>query len=387
MKLTLVEARARWWQAQFPTAATTTAIADTGWLRTLGGVDAYLAARARVPGLTRAALDGALAKGVLRVVPAARGCIYLVPRAMVADLMALNAPTWRAQAEKDLAKAKRTLTDVTELAPAVLATLAAGPLGTDAIRKAIPGIPSFGEAGKKAGISSPLPLALRHLELEGAIERMPETGRLDTERYLWRVAKTKLAPSKDPLARLVAAFLAFAGPATLAQIAAWSGRSQRDLKAALGDAVPVTVEGLGEAWLARETPQPDPPKGLALLAFEDNYLVNHGLGAVTDPKHHAIRADIWGNGGKPEALGEAEHMLSRTIVIDGLVAGFWEIDPRVDAGVWHAFSPPSKALAKRLDAAVDAAHAFLRDELGHARAYTLDTMEHVQARADAISKA
>ena len=91
--LTLSQARALWWQKQglggrSSTAPIAARIGDSGWLRTLGGTDVYLAARARKPGMTRGELDAAVDRGELRVVPAARGCIYLVPSRFVGDLMA-----------------------------------------------------------------------------------------------------------------------------------------------------------------------------------------------------------------------------------------------------------------------------------------------------------
>jgi len=395
--LTLAQARALWWQKQAlagtskrPLAAL---IGESGWLRTLGGVDAYIAARARRPGMKRAELDAAIAAGELRVQPAVRGCIYLVPAAAVPDLLALNAETWRSQTEKDLAKIGKTLKVAEALAPGVLAALTE-PMTTDAIRKACKGeIPSFGDAGKKVGLSSPLPLALRLLELAGKIERTLDSGRLDTERYLWRKAAGKLAPPAPDhvarIARVVDAFLGFAAPATLAQMSAWSGHPQRDLKTALAklDAVPVEVEGVGEAYVraADLKARPPSPRGTALLALEDNYLNNHGVGAVTDPRHHAFEVDLWGGSGKPAPIGKAHHVLSRSIVIDGLVAGFWEVDPRAAGAVWHTFDPAPRALARELDELTARAATFLVDELGHARVFTLDTMDDVQARADRIA--
>src|SRR5687768_904400 len=104
--LTLDQARALWWHKQGLAGTTKGSVASvvgsTGWLRTLGGTDAYLAARARKPKLKRADLDAALVSGALRVVPAARGCIYVVPDRVVADLMALNVTPWRTTTEKDL---------------------------------------------------------------------------------------------------------------------------------------------------------------------------------------------------------------------------------------------------------------------------------------------
>ena len=400
--LTLAQARALWWHKQAlagtdrrPLAAL---IGDSGWLRTLGGADAYLAARARRPGMRRADLDAAIAAGELCVRPAVRGCIYLVPASAVPDLLALNAEDWRRQTEKELARIGKTMKVVEGLAPGVLAALTA-PMTTDAIRKAFRGDfqtlgASFGDAGKKVGLSSPLPLALRLLEFAGKIERTLDGGRLDTERYLWRRTAGKLpAPARDhdaQLARVVDAFLGFAGPATLAQLSAWSGHPQRDLKAAIArlDAAEVVVEAMGAAYVRRAdlAARPPPPRGTALLALEDNYLNNHGVAVVTDPRHHAFEVDLWGGSGKPAPLGKANHMLSRSIVVDGLVAGFWEVDPRNTGAVWHTFEPASAPLARTLDELTAATARFLLDELGHARVFTLDTMDDVQARADRIAQ-
>ena len=395
---TLAQARASWWHKQALAGTSKRPLAallgDSGWLRTLGGCDAYLAARARRPGMKRADLDAAIAGGELRVHPAVRGCIYLVPAAAVPDLLALNAETWRAQTEKELAKVGKTMALVERLAPGVLAALAQ-PMTTDAIRKAMPGdIPSFGEAGKKVGLSSPLPLALRLLEFAGKIERTLDGGRLDTERYLWRRTAHRLAPPAPDhdarVASVVDAFLGFAGPATLAQISAWSGHPQRDLKAAIArlDAAPVTVESIGPAYVRRAdlATAPPAPRGTALVGLEDNYLNNHGAAAVTDPRHHAFEVDLWGGGDKPVPLGKANHVLSRSIIIDGLVAGFWEVDPRTAGAVWHTFDPAPPALTRALDELTAATARFLLDDLGNPRVFSLDTLDDVQARADRIAR-
>jgi hypothetical protein len=396
--MTLAQARASWWQKQALSGAAksplATVLGASGWLRTLGGADVYLAARARRPGMARAELDAAVTAGDLRVHPAVRGCIYLVPSSAVPDLLALNAEAWRAQTEKDLGKIGKTMAVVEALAPAVLATLTQ-PMTPDAIRKAFQGdIPSFGDAGKKVGLSSPLPLALRLLEFAGQIERSLDGGKLDSERYLWRKTAGKLgAAAKDHaqrVANVVEAFLGFAEPATLAQLSAWSGHPQRDLKVAIGklDVACIQVECLGEAYVrsADLKAKLPAPRGTALVAFEDNYLVNHGLAAVTDPRHHAIEADIWGSGKGPEALGKASHVLSRSILIDGLIAGFWEVDPRTGGAVWHTFDPAPKPLARELDERTAETARFLIEQIGHAKVFSLDTMDDVQVRADRIAR-
>ncbi|MDB4956158.1 MAG: hypothetical protein JWO36_3727 [Myxococcales bacterium] len=393
--LSLDQARGHWWSRQalgnHGKGQLAHVIGESGWLRTLGGTDVYLAARARHAGMKRIELDALVANGALRVVPAARGCIYLVPSELVSDLIAFNADDWRTSTTRDLVKLGKSIKDVESLAPEILDAIGDSALAPDAIRKQLGGsIPSFGEAGKKAGISSPLPFALQLLEHRGQIERTLEAGRLDSQRYLYRKVRVPLpAPSSDPVATVINAFLGFAGPATVNQIATWSGRPMRDVKPILEKlAVPIDVNDLGAGWIRRadvsavRTAQP--AQGLALLAFEDNYLVNHtGLAVVTDPKHHAIKIDIWG-GGKPEALGHATHVLSRTIVIDGLIAGFWEVDPRTNGAIWMTFEPPSTSLATKLDEATADAARFLLEELGHAKTFSLDSMDDVQVRADKI---
>ncbi len=193
----LDRARAFWWHLQAlggATGSVAEAIAGSGWLRTLSGADVYIAARARKRGMKRSDLDGAVERGELRVAPAARGCIYLVPSTIVPDLMAFNAEDWRKDTEKSLGKIGKKLDVVEKLAPTVLKALHK-PATTDGVRKQLAGdIPSFGEAGKKVGLSSPLPLALRMLEFAGQIERTLDGGKLDSDRYVWRKSAGKPKP-------------------------------------------------------------------------------------------------------------------------------------------------------------------------------------------------
>jgi hypothetical protein len=374
-------------------------IAASGWLRTLGGVDVYLAARARRPGMKRAELEAAVADGRLKVSMAVRGCIYLVPAVEVPNLLAEALAGWRANASRDLAKVGSTWKVIDKAAGAVLAALGDGAMTTDAIRRALPdgAIKSFGDAGKKVGVSSPLPIALRQLELAGAIERVPEGGRLDTERYQWRVPKQPLpAADADPVvrrARIAETFLRHNGPATVGQLQCWTTWSKRDALAALAPLAtdPVAVQGLaGDALILAEdrdalrSADTAASGAVSLLSFEDNYLVAHdGPAVVTDPRHHGLRVEQWG-ASKPATLGTAGHIAHRTIVVDGLVAGFWEVDPRTGGGTFATFEPAPKKLADTIAAAVDDTARFLLGDVGHARAFSLDTMEEVQSRADAI---
>lgn len=398
----LARARAHWHHRQGLAAPVSgglpEVIARTGWPRTLGGVDVYLAVRARVPGLRRAELDGAVERGELKVVPAVRGCIYLVPRAEVPLVLRVAEEQYRARGDRELEKVGVPLTEVAEIAEASIAVLAKGALSADALRRALPAglVRSLGELGKKLGISSALPSALRHLEFEGRVERTLAGGRLDTERYEWRVPARNPFDGADvpddPIDRIAVVARAFfrqAAPATLKDFAAWAAVSQRDAKAAMDrlPLVPVTVEGYArDACVLQDDLEallhsPPSEPSYALLPFEDNYITYHGGPApLVDPKFHSRPILPWGTN-RPMTLKDARHISMRALLHGDRLAGFWEYDAETGGVVFGVFDGHG---AGGRDAIADQAAglgAFLRDDVGHARSFSLDTMEAVRERA------
>lgn len=389
--LTLPEARARWAHAQglvTPAAADPQAVvAATGWLRTLGGVDAYLALAARLPGVSRARIDADVAAGRLRIATAARGCVYLIPEQHRGLALALAEKLQRPRLEKDAQRAALPFAEVEDLATAVLEVLAAGPRTTDGVRAALPAgsVRSLGELGKKVGVTTPLPVTLRHLELAGRIERMPVGGVLDTERYHWH--RTEQAPERpaEPLIDLAHFFFQVAGPATLDHFAEWSGLGKREAAAAMAplDLTPVAVTDFAPlAWLPTAAlAEPADPSGTGLLAFEDNLFVQHGGTApLTDTRHHHQPLAAWG-AFAPSTLGTARHVSERTLVQDACVVGTWEWDAAAGEIVTALFDgqPHRSDLADAV-----AATARLLKAIGHARSYLLDADEAVARRAERL---
>jgi winged helix DNA-binding protein len=379
-------------------ASIASALEQRGFVRTLGGTDAYLALLARVPGLKRADVDAAIGSGEAKVVPSVRGCMYLIARSQVP--LALRAADWlsRATREREQAKAGIEPSELEQIGKAVLEALAArGPLTTDALRRALPEgtVRSLGAAGKKLGISSPLPSALRRLEMDGAIERVPAEMRLDNERYHWRI------PPQDPFAagpvpqeppeayaRLAELFFRQAGVSTQADFASWMGLSQRDARAAIERTalLPVTVEGLAGIAYAPEALRPAletaPPAGeaAALLAFEDNLLALHGgPGLFVDASHQGIELPQWGSS-KTETLAKGRHVAMRCALAGHKIAGLWEYDPDTREAVVACFDKPSAAVRRRLDAAAAETGRFLTEELGHGRSFSLDTDVELRQR-------
>lgn len=395
-RITLEQARKRWHHRQglaVPKRGTPAEIvAATSWPRTLGGVDAYLTLRARAPGLSRAVMDAAIVSRELQVVPAARGCIYIVPRAEVGLVLRIAEEQWQPRTGRELEKAGSSWREVEQVAAAAEAALAEGALSTDALRRAMPkgAVRSLGEAGKKIGLSSPLPVALRLLEFRGRIERTLPGGRVDSERYEWRLAARSPftgadIPADAPgrLTELARIFFRGAAPATVKEFAEWSALSQRDARAAIEAAglEPLAIDGHAEEAFGfpEDRVELPPAKTVHLLSFQDSYVTDHGGPAVLcDAAQHGRVVPLWGSS-KPSTLGEAKHMSLRPVLIGDRLAGFWEYDPdrrQVAVGLFEE----KNALPQVLHEA-EALGAFIRDELEHGRSFSLDTDDALRERA------
>lgn len=333
------------------------------------------------------------------IVPAARGCIYLVPRADVALCLRVADLLSATRVEREQAKAGIEAGEIERVGELAFTALKkGGPMTTDALRKAMPegAVRSLGERGKKVGISSPLPGALRWLEFAGRIERKPEGGRADTERYLWRT--TGVSPFADAdlpeapaelHALLLERFLAHAGIATLAQFAAWSGLSQRDAKAALphADLLPVRIAGSDEE--AQATPAVDKllaqrdavEHAAAFLPFEDNLVHLYGGPAhLVDDEFLGLQVPSWNDADTPTRLGDARFLSLRGLLANGRLCGFWEYDPDARLAIPRCFRKPSRAAQLAIEELSASVTSFLREEIGHGHSFMLDSDDELRRR-------
>ncbi len=371
---------------------------STGFIRTLGGVDVYVAARARVANLTRESMDAAVESRRLQVTPTVRGCIYLVAQRhqplslRLADLLS------RRRAKREHEKAGIRPGEIEAVASAVLEALKDGPLSTQAIRKQLPDgcIRSLGDAGKKVGISSPLPPALRHLEFAGSIERLLENGRLDTERYLWRAvegtAPAELAAEPADVHRHMAEiYLNTAGFGDRKGFAAWSGLGQKDAAQALEgiDTFSLSVEGIDSPQIALSEHRdvletPPSAEAVAFLPFEDNLIaMRQGPAFFVDPEHLNLPVPVWGRG-KGNTLGDVRHGSLRPIIAENRLVGFWELDPDADQIVTGVFAKVSNSSKERIEQEAGELGRFLVEELGHGKSFSIDSEKHQRKRCEHI---
>ena len=199
-------------------------LSKSGWARSVGGVGPYLSLNARA-GLTRPGIDQAVANLLLHELPSARGCTYVVPAADFA--LALECA--RGSGHSEMATAQKlgvTTREVEQLEAAVQQALKGGPLDPAALTDACGSkARQLGEAGKKKGLNSTLPVALGRLQTEGVIRRVPVNGRLDNQRYRYTLWNLPLParPAEEAFVELARKYFQWTGPATLAEFQWFSG--------------------------------------------------------------------------------------------------------------------------------------------------------------------
>ena len=408
LHLDLSRARAAWMQRQglrqtFDAASVGDLsvgdlVGKTGWVRALGGADVYFALWARQPSADRQTCDAAVKGGALRIVPAVRGCMYLVPEEDVPWTMGLAAQLARPRVLRDLEKVDLPWSAIEDVMQEVEKALAQGPLDTHKLRQALPpdSVRGLGEKGKKIGLSSPLPVALRELEFRCRIRRTPTGMHLDTERYLWQLDdQTEAAP--DDRAALVHAVVErvfrFFAPASIKEVAAWTGLPQRDVKGAMADLplVPIDIEGRGQSWVwetsLEELKEPAATSGkVTFLGFEENLLTFYGgPGVFADPVHHDHMMASWGRG-KPATLGTTKHPTQRCLMVGDELAGFWEHDAAQDRIVVGGLDGLPQGSRSAIDEGVAFLEGQIRDVLGHARCFSIDTDEAIARRAALVGE-
>ncbi len=395
VRIGLPQARRIWFSQQRLHGGAAARDVPGGWMRNLAGIATYLAMAARCEDAAPATLEGLLADGTLWVVPGVRSCIWVVPQADVPLALRVAAGPYSKRTRRELEQAGVAPDELDTLGEVVCALLAErGPLRPHELRDELPAdlVRSLGEAGKKRGHSTPLPAALRLLELSGRVRRFLVDAKLSTEQLAWGLPEADplgLAPCPEDEAglaeELAARYFRWAGPASLADFVAWSKLGKRVAKkaiAALG-LVPVAVEQ-ESAWMhpadLAALDALDQPSGVRLLSSLDNLHAHRsGVAVFCDPLHHGLEMPTMGSRTQP--IGKLGWMWKRPMFEDGAWIGMWDWDPDAEKVATFPFAPLPK---KRQKACADAAAAMTRQIKGSldgdARMNTLDTAERQRKR-------
>lgn len=334
----------------------------TGWARSIGGAAPYLTLFARA-GLRRAEADRDLAKIEICELPSARGCTYVVPAADFPLALAAGQPF----ADDELKVARKLGVsdgEIDKLRTAVLKALAAGPLDPAELKKKLgDAVRNLGPEGVKKGLTTTLPVALGLLQSAGQIRRVPKNGRFDQQRYSYAAWKCQPKGSFTDLARR---FFAWIGPATMAEFQTFAGLG---VKAAKEAADPLKLAAVEENRLIL------PEDREAFLAY-----------AVPKRPQYAVVSGLDGIGLFVSGFqdSEAAKVPGHAILDRGRLIGRWEFDTTTGTIAWALYGATAD---KTLENAMRQMEAFVRDDLGDARSFSLDSPESRAPRIAALRKA
>jgi len=380
--------RAWWWHRQGLDGALAgkspaTVLEHSGWARSVGGVGPYLTLFSRA-GTSREAVDTAVAKLEIHELPSARGCTYVVP-ASDFDL-ALKVGQEFGKAEMKVAyKLGVTEREIDKLSDAVVKALSKGPLDPSQIREATGGASrGLGEEGKKKGITTTLPLALGRLQAEGEIRRIATDGRLDQQRYrytLWRpnpLDKFRLSLD-EAYTELARRYFRWIGPATAGQFQTFSGTGVKASKAAIEPLKLVQLENGSDLIMFADDRD-------HLMTFKAPAKSQYKLVSPIDALsllRNDVRSLMDDTSVKLQKAVGGTEVPNHAIFDRGTLVGLWEYDVETEKIVWSSFGVKDKAL----DAEVAATEKYVREQLGDARSFGLDSPKSRAGRIAALRKA
>jgi len=361
---------------------------QTGWARSVAGASPYLALFARA-GLRRTMVDRELAKAAIHELPAARGCTYIVPASQYGLALRVGQDF---SAKTEVATARKlgvTDAEVDKLKAAILKALPKEPLDPDALRITVGSAArSLGPEGVKKGLATTLPLALRLLRSAGEIRRLPVNGRIDQQRYkyaVWRpnpLAKWKLDMGAS-FTELAREYYRWIGAASLAEFQWFSGLGVKASQAAVGPLKLVPLQGellaLPEDRATFEKFQiPKKPHYVLTGSLDNISHLRRATGSLLAPEdaEHALT-------GKGAVLDLPSDLKSRAILDRGRLVGLWHFDPETDSIAWISFVKRERALEE----AVKRTEAFVREDLGDARTFSLDSPKSRIPQIAALRKA
>ena len=362
----------------------------TGWARSVGGVGPYLTLFSRA-GLSRENVDADVAKVEICELPSARGCTYVLPASDFALGLKLGQGF-----QSDLKTAEKlgvTAKEIDKLCHAILGALAKGPLDPDGLREAVgKAARNLGPEGKKKGITTTLPVALGKLQSEGEIRRISVNGRLDQQRYkyaLWRpnpLRGFKLS-AEESYVELARRYFSWIGPASISEFQWFSALGVKAAKAAVE---PLKLEALaadddrlmlpGDRAKLEAFKAPKDPQYVLVSSLDAIVLLRRDLKGLLDPKD--VDRQVFVEKGT-KALGGLSDLPNHAILDRGHVVGLWEFDTETGSLAWTAFVKKDKRL---LDA-VSRTEQYVRDQLGDARSFSLDSPKSRAPKVEALRKA
>ena len=358
-----------------------------GWARSVGGTGPYLTLFSRAR-LSREEIDGAVAKLEIHELPSARGCTYVLPASDFA--LGLTIGQGFNDEIKTAEKLGVTENEIDKLCGVVIAALAKGPLDPEGLRDAAGGsVRNLGLEGQKKGLTTTLPVALERLQASGDIRRIPINGRLDQQRYKYTVWHPnplrgfKLS-REEAYIQLARRFFSWIGPATVAEFQWFSGLGAKAAKVSVEPLKLEPIETGDDRLLLPDDHEkledfqtPKNPDYVLVASLDSIALLRRDLKGLLDPEDMDRQVFV-DKGTKP--LGGLADLPSHAILDRGRVVGLWEYDTSTNSIAWMAFLKKDKALEE----AVAHTEQYVREQLGDARSFSLDSPKSRAPRVQAL---
>lgn len=387
--------RAWWWHRQgldgkLKGKTSAAVLEQAGWARSVGGVGPYLTLFSRA-GLSRETVDADAAKVEMHELPTARGCTYVLPASDFA--LGLKLAQGFVDEIRTAEKLGVPAKEIDKLCDAVLRALEKGPLDPEGLREASgKAVRNLGAEGQKKGLTTTLPVALGKLQTTGEIRRVPVNGRLDQQRYKYTIwspnplRNFKLS-TEECYGELARRYFAWIGPASVAEFQWFSALGVKAAKAALD---PLKLEPLAAGDDRLMLPADRAKFDAFKIPKEPQYALVSGLDSIA-----LLRRDLKGMLDAAEIkrpvfvekdtkpLGGLADLPSHAILDRGRVIGLWEFDIATNSIAWTSFIKKDNAL----EAAVARTEQYVRDQLGDARSFSLDSPKSRGPRVEALRKA
>jgi hypothetical protein len=365
------------------------ALKTAGWQRSVGGVSPYLAIKART-GEGRQAVDNLAISLELFELPSARSCTYLLPADHFALGLAVAKPHSGATELATARKLGCTEQEIEALKHGVIEALKSGPLSPADMKPLLGNlVRSFGEEGKKKGLTTSLPLALSLLQTDGVVRRKPANGRLDTQRYdyeLWAPPITNMPDPEAAARELAVLYFTWAGAATLKEFREFSLLPVKAAQAALTAAGVQPFEAgtdllsLPDAVAEYADYTPPAAPDYRFVGSIDSFLLNRrGSRFWLAESDQAVQAPTEKG---LKTAGELTELSCHAILDRGRLVGLWEFDSVAGELVWMSWVKHTDALL----AAAAQTEKYVQEELGDARSFSLDSPKSRAPKLVALRK-
>ena len=362
-------------------------LAAAGWARSVGGANPYLTLFARA-GIRRGQVDADVRELRIHELPTARGCTYVLGREDFDWALSLGKNA--EEAFRVLARLGVDRGEITLLEEQILHVLgeADGPLDPRQLKEELgESVRNLGEEGKKKGAATTLPTALGLLQADGRIRRVPVNGRLDQQRYaytLWGLPPSRLGP-EGAREELMRRYLGWTGGATVKQSQWFTGFTLTDSRAALAavGAVEVPTAAGDVLWML-----PADVERLADFTAPEGEQIQLLAGTDSLVLHRRNASDLFAEEDRDRQVLNATLALQADLpdhpIFDrGRIIGLWQYDPGRERIAAWLFAGRTPAVEQRI-AEVE---AWIREDLGDFRSFSLDSPASRQERIDALDAA